>query len=167
MNWEAIGAIGESLGAIAVFITLGYLALQVQFARKEIGRSISQSRAEALRTVTLARANDARLNSLTVRAGAAVGELPRPFVTALMERGGLTAEEANAVWWDQHAWWAYRAQVIQYLDELPEGERFEFESRTRANYGGPTLARFWYDANKPVLNPDVVRYIEGLLATAD
>ena len=58
MNWEAIGAIGESLGAIAVFITLGYLALQVQFARKEIGRSISQTRAEALRTVTLARAND-------------------------------------------------------------------------------------------------------------
>jgi len=124
MNWEAIGAIGESLGAIAVFITLGYLALQVQFARKEIGRSISQSRAEALRTVTLARANDPRLNSLTVRAGAGVGE-------------------------------------------LPEGERFEFESRTRANYGGPTLARFWYDANKSVLNPDVVRYIEGLLATAD
>ena len=30
MNWEAAGAIGEILGSIAVFITLIYLAIQVQ-----------------------------------------------------------------------------------------------------------------------------------------
>ena len=164
MKWDAIGAVGESLGAIAVFITLGYLALQVQFARREIARSISQSRVEALRTITLARATDERLNSLTVRASAAVGEQSRPFVTGLMEAAGLTLEEANAVWWDQTAWWAYRVQVIPHLDELPAGERFEFEARTRANYGSPTLARFWYDSNKGTLNPEAVRYIENLLA---
>ena len=164
MNWDAIGAVGESLGAIAVFITLGYLALQVQFARREIARSISQSRAEALRSITLAHATDERLNRLTVRASAAVGEQPRPFVTSLMQAAGLTLEEANAVWWDQTAWWAYRVQVIPHLDELPAGERFEFEARTRANYGSPTLARFWYDSNKGTLIPESVRYIENLLA---
>ena len=30
MNWDAIGAIGEILGASAVFITLGYLAVQIR-----------------------------------------------------------------------------------------------------------------------------------------
>lgn len=30
MNWEAIGAIGEVLGAVAVFISLSYLALQIK-----------------------------------------------------------------------------------------------------------------------------------------
>jgi len=30
MNWEAIGAVGEILGALAVLITLVYLALQVR-----------------------------------------------------------------------------------------------------------------------------------------
>ena len=30
MNWEAIGAIGEILGALAVFITLAYLATQIR-----------------------------------------------------------------------------------------------------------------------------------------
>ena len=30
MNWEAIGAIGEIVGAIAVVVTLGYLALQIR-----------------------------------------------------------------------------------------------------------------------------------------
>jgi hypothetical protein len=30
MNWEAIGAVGEVLGAAAVLITLGYLAVQIR-----------------------------------------------------------------------------------------------------------------------------------------
>lgn len=30
MNWEAVGAEGEILGAFAVIITLGYLAVQVR-----------------------------------------------------------------------------------------------------------------------------------------
>ena len=30
MNWDAIGAIGEILGALAVVLTLGYLAIQVR-----------------------------------------------------------------------------------------------------------------------------------------
>jgi hypothetical protein len=30
MNWEALGAIGETIGAIAVILTLGYLAVQIR-----------------------------------------------------------------------------------------------------------------------------------------
>ena len=30
MNWDALGAIAELLGAVAVFFTLAYLALQVR-----------------------------------------------------------------------------------------------------------------------------------------
>ncbi len=30
MNWDAIGAVGEVLGALAVVVTLGYLAIQVR-----------------------------------------------------------------------------------------------------------------------------------------
>jgi len=30
MNWEAIGAVGEILGAVAVLITLVYLAIQIR-----------------------------------------------------------------------------------------------------------------------------------------
>jgi len=33
MNWDAIGAIGEILSAIAVVVTLGYLAIQLKLAR--------------------------------------------------------------------------------------------------------------------------------------
>ena len=30
MNWEATGAIGETIGALAVFLTLIYLAMQIR-----------------------------------------------------------------------------------------------------------------------------------------
>ena len=32
-NWDAIGAIAELLGAIAIFVTLVYLAVQIKYAR--------------------------------------------------------------------------------------------------------------------------------------
>ena len=34
MNWEAVGAIGEIVGAIAVVLTLGYLAVQIRYSAK-------------------------------------------------------------------------------------------------------------------------------------
>jgi hypothetical protein len=43
MNWEAAGAIGEVVGAIAVFLTLGYLALQIRQNNKSISSSIYTS----------------------------------------------------------------------------------------------------------------------------
>ena len=46
MNWDAIGATGEVLGAVAVFVTLMYLAIQVRHARDESRRALSQSRLE-------------------------------------------------------------------------------------------------------------------------
>ena len=35
MNWEAIGAIGEIIGAVAVVGTLGYLALQIRHSSNQ------------------------------------------------------------------------------------------------------------------------------------
>jgi hypothetical protein len=39
MNWEAIGAVGEILGAIAVIGTLIYLAVQVRHSKKLLERN--------------------------------------------------------------------------------------------------------------------------------
>ncbi len=30
MNWDAIGAVGEVVGAVGVILTLGYLAVQIR-----------------------------------------------------------------------------------------------------------------------------------------
>jgi hypothetical protein len=39
MNWEALGAIGEIVGAVAVVLTLGYLAVQIRQNTKSVRSS--------------------------------------------------------------------------------------------------------------------------------
>jgi hypothetical protein len=45
LNWEAIGAVGEVLGAVAVVVTLAYLAAQVRESRNATAADIYQTRA--------------------------------------------------------------------------------------------------------------------------
>jgi hypothetical protein len=45
VNWQAIGAVGEILGALAVVATLGYLAVQIRESRKATAADVYQTRA--------------------------------------------------------------------------------------------------------------------------
>lgn len=47
MNWEAIGAIGEIVGAIGVIVTLGYLAVQIRQNTASVRASTLQDMSEA------------------------------------------------------------------------------------------------------------------------
>jgi hypothetical protein len=48
MNWEAIGAIGEAVGAVAVVASLVYLAVQIRQNTKSVQAATFQSIAEGL-----------------------------------------------------------------------------------------------------------------------
>ena len=56
MNWDAIGALSESVGAIAVFITLLYLAIQIRAQTKEsrltATRDLSRDYLNAIDSIT-------------------------------------------------------------------------------------------------------------------
>jgi hypothetical protein len=52
MNWDAIGAIGEIIGALAVFITLAYLALQIRQNTRAVHSSALDS---TVNTISIAR----------------------------------------------------------------------------------------------------------------
>ena len=64
MNWEAIGAIGEVVGAMGVVVTLGYLAVQIRrssrVAALTAGHTISSGIAEFFERLAL----DPELHSL-------------------------------------------------------------------------------------------------------
>ena len=78
MNWDAIGAIGQMLGSVAVFVTLGYLAVQIKHARGEVRRSINQSRSETIRQFNMAYASDERLSSLNRKTHTLLGGVEFP-----------------------------------------------------------------------------------------
>ena len=64
MNWEAIGAIGERVGAFAVFATLVYLAVQVRHSKALLERNekISLSQVHQARTDTRVNMHIAQMN---------------------------------------------------------------------------------------------------------
>ena len=159
MNWEAIGAIGEVFGAMALFLVL----LQVRHARAEVRRSISHGRAEVARELMLNHVNNERLTHIYSKVATGLGAEPIPFVEALKVRSGITAEEAVSVLWNEAAWWQYRVQAIIYVNELTTAERIAFDG-TLHSYKENPLRRLWYETTKPTLNPDAVRYIDNLLA---
>jgi hypothetical protein len=67
MNWEALGAIGEIVGAIAVIATLGYLAVQIRHNSRSVEASTRVSVGQARREVNLAIATDPELSELLIR----------------------------------------------------------------------------------------------------
>ena len=161
MNWDAIGAIGELLGATALFFVL----VQVRQARKDSRRALSQGRAEAHREL-ITMQNDDRVVRLRVKANVALGAPPGVVLLPLMERAGLTREEATLIWNIEMAWLNYRIQTVANVDELPDAERAAFDGGMRASYGAPGVSRLFYETMKPSLHPDPVRYIDNLLAQA-
>jgi hypothetical protein len=164
MNWDAIGAIGQMLGSIAVFITLGYLATQIRHARQETSRALSQGRAEAHRDL-LAQVRDERILGVQLKADAALGAQPNAIAMTLVEQAGLTLEEASLMVLTQTAWWTYRLQIIPYVDDLPAMERTAIDNQVRAAYGRPGVARLYYETYiKGTAHPDAIRYIDNLLA---
>jgi len=53
MDWNAIGAIGEIIGALAVFLTLAYLALQVRQNTRTIQASAVDASINKLQAVRI------------------------------------------------------------------------------------------------------------------
>ena len=51
MNWEAIGAIGEIVGALAVFLTLAYLAMQIRQNTKAVRASAIDSSVNSISAI--------------------------------------------------------------------------------------------------------------------
>jgi hypothetical protein len=142
MNWDAISAVGQVLGSIAVFVTLGYLAVQVRQARRELRRSISESRAQMMRDFNVARINNAALAAATRKVSAAFETPPHPFITKMMDQAHLTEAEALLLFEEQWAYWRYRSHVISYVDDLPPGERVEFDRAVRFANGSCRGASF-------------------------
>jgi hypothetical protein len=61
MNWDAIGAIAELLGAIAVVATLAYLSVQLRQNTASVRASSAAAHSEAMRTSNIAVVQDPEL----------------------------------------------------------------------------------------------------------
>ena len=161
MNWDAIGAIGQAISALALVIVI----VQLRHARSETRRAVSQGRAEANREMMATLMNE-RMASIFTKSMTALQVTPGPAMAALMERAKLTQEEAFSLANFARMHWDLIVQIIPNVSELSAIERHEFDANIRFNYGiasGPI--RIVYESVlKPRAHPDAVRYVESVLA---
>ena len=160
--WEAIGAIGEAFSAIGLFFVL----VQVRHARKEMQRSITQTRVEGARANTII-AMDERILAASIKANTAFGGRVSTFVTTLMERAGLAESEARLLQNQQYVQWGMYMQIVLTSDAMTAGERIASERNMRISYGTNPVGRAWYESTKALLNPDAVGYVDNVLAQQD
>ena len=85
MNWDAIGAIGEIVGALAVVATLAYLAQQIRNQNRANETAAFDGIADAFNQINLMLAADK--------------ELHRIFTTGLSEPAELDDDEAGRFSW--------------------------------------------------------------------
>ena len=64
MNWDAIGAIAELLGAVGVIVTLAYLAQQISQNTRTVRSSAAAALAQTNNSVGLALVQDADVNRI-------------------------------------------------------------------------------------------------------
>ena len=144
MNWEAIGAIGEVFGSVAVLATLIYLAVQVRQAKRQLKLNSVQIRAGHARDLMMPVAIDPSLASIVIKAG------HPPFGGF-----GLDPEEAHRFGAWCHAW-MQTEQGNHYL--LPEGEH---DDLLKLWLLLPAYAEFW-EKNKGVYDDEFVQRMERL-----
>jgi len=156
-NWEAIGAIGEILGAAAVVATLAYLAIQVRHAKDTAADVNRLSRAVGVREMIAAQKTVPGLMDAWVRAEGSVSQYEQ-----LAEKLGLDLPEAIMLesqcqgWWWIH--WAQWASITTDAD-LEELKHLIAEFYTVP----PMLTTWTHGHNARLLDPGFQDFVNDVI----
>ena len=150
MDWDAIGAIGEIVGALAVVISLGYLATQIRLQNREARHAsmheISVAFRESLGGI------DREFTDVLALANQDFGQLTESDTMILMARGQIVLrvwEEAYQLFQvgrlDNHIWESMTSQYSAFL-------------------GSPGIAKVW-ELRKEFYEPHFREYVESTQKT--
>ncbi len=152
MNWEAIGAVGEALGALGVITTLGYLAVQIRQNTKSVRRTAHISTTDAFN----------QLSTLIVQ---------DPEVARISQIGTLDPGKLNED--EQYRFQRLMGMLIsnfenlffQHQDGLLETERWESHEETLqglVSSPGFSIAYWQHVELRHRLSKTFRTYVEGL-----
>jgi tRNA-Thr(GGU) m(6)t(6)A37 methyltransferase TsaA len=155
MNWDALAAVAELIGALGVIVTVAYLALQIRQNSKLVASSLAESTRDALNETTRILASDreaARIFWSGIEDRSSLTDQERQQFDALLTLTFLgqrqafvqgQIEEASDFQWTLQfpgvrAWWAtyspifpgaFRDYVDRALEEGPRGRPADFRVR--------------------------------------
>ena len=158
MDWEAIGSIGEILGAVAVVMTLGYVAVQVRHAKNSTADQNRLERARGVREMGL---------SMIANPEAAYDQILNwglgQYYEDLGEAEGISPKRALAVdWANAYYFWMYWGQ---YSSTTHEDDIVELENVISGLLNTPGMQKTWQTSpmTRPLLEPKFVEFVDSIL----
>ena len=141
MNWDAIGAIGEVVGAVAVVVSLLYLASQVKHMREMSVRNTRHMRNTGIRELFTSISSSPELSDAWMKVEASLGDNTILYSSAelLAQKTGTTVEEANQV--ICHAMALYYQYRTAYYSDLTASEQAGLEANMK-HFFSSELAQF-------------------------
>ena len=158
MNWEAIGAIGEIVGALAVVLTLGYLANQVRHAKEAAADTNRLERSKGVRDMMLASASDSDLRENLTK-----GLLLSDYYDEIASKLNMSSNEAASFDWAMLYWfWLHWGQ---YASTTKDSDVEELRNVIRGFYSNPGVQLCWEKSPwaRPVLEKGFVKFVDEIL----
>jgi len=162
MTWEAIGAIGELVGALAVVVTLAYLATQVRYAKITASDANRLARSTGVREMMLAFAtNDELAMSYTQ-----VNGLESYYEDYATKFHVTLVDATRADWVNLYYFWLHWGQFAS--TKSAEDVR-ELRNLINTFYQSAGVRHSWENSpwSRPVLDPEFVSFVDGVLAESD
>ena len=162
MNWDAIGAIGEILGAAAVVATLAYLAMQVRYAKDASADVNRLSRAEGVRETIALTAKNSKMISAWIGAQGSLPQydkLARSFGLQSVEDGFMVEQICQSWWWLHWGQWASITKDRD-IDEL--------RHLISEFYSQPPMSVAWEESpNVVLLEPGFREFVDDAIASKE
>ena len=162
MNWEAIGAIGEIIGAAAVALTLGYFAIQLRASKDAAADANRLERAKGVREMMLATSLNAEFKEIITK-----GLQLENYYEELGTDLNMTPEEASTFDWAMLYWfWLHWGQ---FASETRNSDLEELKGIINSFYTNPGVRMCWEKSPwaKPALEKDFVSFVDRTLTAKD
>lgn len=148
VNWEAIGAVGEIIGALAVVISLLYLAAQIRAQNAQAKLAALHEMSNRFREVTNLFAS---------------GDIADIFVRANDDFGAISdAESVRLIVLTTNLFRAWEEAFLEKRDGYLEPEVFEALSRDYTQPMGAASFRHIWKLRKQNYDPDFQEYVDKL-----
>ena len=160
MNWEAIGAVGEIVGAAAVVMSLAYLAIQIRHNTRQLEE---QDRSQRLTALIAAEANGARFRNALSHNPQSVSVWRRGLESSasltLDERAQFDLLCTDYMWTWANLWGKVREGVFF------EGHWGEVKADLENQLRHPGLGDWWRaEANRERYFSDFSDYVSSVVA---
>ncbi len=160
MNWDALDASAEAIGAVAILLTLVYLTVQVRQATLASADTNRLMRASGVREMSMALLHDKDLRETVWRA---YGETGTQYLADFAERFDVAIEEAARpdVYTQYYLWlhWGQFSTTKTAADDL------ELKNIVTRFYNVPAFRYAWENSmgTRPVMDAEFVKFIDSVL----